>query len=77
MSYQKKENSHWSDNLLFGYMSLHCPTVLDTIQANSTFTHSIPAEIFESTGTFRLLVDFHIPDKNSNEKVLSNSFKIE
>ena len=32
MYYQKNELDSWSDNLMFGYMSLGCPTKLDTIK---------------------------------------------
>jgi hypothetical protein len=77
MFFQKKENRHWSDNLWFWYMSLRCPTSVDTVQSNSRFTHSIPAEIFNSKGTFRLLVDVYIPERNSSETIISNAFKIE
>ena len=77
MYYQKKENGYWSDNLWFGYMSLRCVTELDTIQANNTFAHSIPANIFNSTGTFRLLVEVHKPMMNNSETIISNSFEIE
>ena len=77
MFYQKKENNDWSENLWLGYMSLRCLTVLDTIQANSTFTHSLPADTFGSTGTFRLIVEVHKPATNCRETIISNSFKIE
>ncbi|MBN2425606.1 MAG: hypothetical protein JXR46_13340 [Calditrichaceae bacterium] len=77
MFYQKKENSNWSDDLWFGYMSLRCPTELDTIPASSTYTHSLHANIFNSTGTFRLLVEVHKPTMNNSETIISNSFKIE
>jgi len=76
MFYQKEENKVWSDNLFFWYMLLHCPTFLDTIQANSTFTHSIPSEIFESTGTFRFLVPYYLPRKDTNMVLISNSFEV-
>lgn len=76
MYYQKEENNVWSDNLFFGYMSLHCPTFLDTIPTNNTFAHSIQSEIFESTGTFRFLVPYYLPRKDTNMVAVSNSFEI-
>jgi len=58
-------------------MSLRTQTLLDTIETHSVFTHLIPAEIFDSTGTYRLLVDVHISETDSIETIISNSFKIE
>jgi len=77
MSYQKKENNHWSDNLWFEYMSLGCPTMLDTVQAEGEFTDSLPVKRFDSSGTFRLLVKVYKPPADSSETIISNSFKIE
>ena len=77
MSYQRKENGHWSEDLWFWYMWLRCPTMLDTVEANSTFNHSLPADIFESTGTFRLLLGCSSTTNDSGEVVISNSFDIE
>ena len=67
MFYQKKENNIWSDNLLFDYMLLNCPTFLDSVKSDGKFKQSIPATIFKSRGTFRLKV---------NEEIISNSFDI-
>ncbi len=77
MFYQKKQDGDWSDNLWFWYMPLLCPTHLDTIERNTTFEYSIPTEIIDSTGTFRLLVDVHILKRDTNVTVFSNTFKIE
>ncbi len=77
MFYQKKENNVWSDNLWFWYMSLKCATLPDTIPSNNTFTHSKPSKIFESTGTFRLLVEVYLPERNASKTIISNSFEIE
>lgn len=76
MSYQKKVNGQWSDNLWFGYMFLRCPTHLYIVQALNTFTHSLSAEIFNSKGTFRLLVKVYVPDIDSTETIISNVFVI-
>ena len=75
MSYKKKEIQNWSDNLWLPYMSLKCPTLLNTIKAGGIFTNSLPAEMFNSTGTFILLVDVSLlPD--SSLMVVSNPFQI-
>lgn len=77
MFYQKKENSRWSGNLSFGYMSMGCPTMLDTVQAKDKFTELLPAGRFDSDGTFRLLVKVYKPPTDSSETIISNSFEIE
>ena len=77
MSYQKKEDDQWSDNLWFGYMSLGCPTMLDTIQASDTFTELLPARRFDTSGTFRLLVTVYKSPLDSSETIISNSFKVD
>ncbi len=75
MSYKKKEIQNWSDNLWLPYMSLKCPTLLNTIKAGAIFTNSLPAEMFNSTGTFILQVDISLlPD--SSLRVVSNPFQI-
>ena len=75
MSYRKKEIQNWSDNLWLPYMSLKCPTLLNTIKAGAIFTNSIPAEMFNSTGTFILQVSVSLfPD--STLTVVSNSIQI-
>jgi hypothetical protein len=77
MFYQEKDDDHWSDILWFWYMSLRCLTLLDTIETNNTLRHSLPAGIFDSTGTFRLLVDVYIREGDCRETIISNYFKIE
>lgn len=75
MSYKKKEIQNWSDNLWLPYMSLKCPTLLNTIKAGAIFANSLPAEMFNSTGTFILQVDISLyPD--SSLSVVSNPFQI-
>lgn len=76
MFYQRKKNNHWSDNLLLPWMFLRCPTFLETVHSNSTFAHSIPAEVFGSTGSFRLLVNYYVPNKDTSGVLISNSFEI-
>jgi len=82
MYYQKKENNDWSDILYFYFSSLRGPSIADTLKPNSSFTQSMPPNIFDSTGTFRLVVDLikiegFTPEKNDDKIVFSNSFKIE
>ncbi len=76
MSYQKKEGDKWSDNLLFGYMSLRCLTKMDTIRGNTDFTYGMPAELVGSAGTFRLLIPVQSLQLNKADTLLSNEFDI-
>ncbi len=70
MFYQKKEDNVWTENIWFWYMSLKCPTLIDTIQPTSVFNYSIKPGIFDSTGTYRLVIE--------GTKIIkfSNSFEI-
>ena len=74
--YQKKENKIWTDNLEFWYMSLGCKTNADTLESNSFFNHKLDSKIFESTGTYRLVLDYYNPAENKSGTVYSNSFEI-
>ena len=75
MSYKKKEIQNWSEDLFLRYMYLRCPTLLNTIKAGAIFANSLPAEMFNSTGTFILQVDISLlPD--SSLRVVSNPFQI-
>lgn len=67
MYYQQKENDIWSANLLFDYMTLRCLTMMDSVKINSQFRQSVPASIFKSTGTFRLIL---------NDEIISSVFDI-
>lgn len=67
MAFQKKENGIWSDDLLFSYMYLKCPTFIDSIKSGASFKSSLTPELFESAGTFRLIL---------NNTVISNTFQI-
>lgn len=77
MFYQKKEDNVWSDNLWFWWMSLKCTTVIDTIRQNSVFNYSIKSEIFDSTGTYRLVLEYYKQIEDTKIIKYSNSFKIQ
>ncbi len=76
MFYQEIENDNWSADKYFWYMLLGCPTFPDTIQANSIFTYSMAAEVFDTVGTFRLLVPCYVLDIDSIMIVTSNSLEV-
>ena len=76
MFYQEIENDNWSADKYFWYMLLGCPTFPDTIQANSIFTYSMAAEVFDTVGTFRLLVPGYVLDIDSMMIVTSNSLEV-
>ena len=76
MSYQKKENNVWSDNSWFWYTSARCLTLPDTLKVDGTFNYSIASEMFESTGEFRLLLDYYDPIEDKVVNVYSNAFEI-
>ena len=56
MFYQKEENGEWSDNQWLWYMSLLCPTIIDSVKSGESFSYEMPAEWFKGTGTFRLIL---------------------
>jgi hypothetical protein len=76
MFYQEKGIQNWSDNLWLPYMSLRCPTDVNTVRARTTFTHAVPAEMFHSTGTFRLIVAVHSQQSDSSLTLVSSVFQI-
>lgn len=76
MSYQLKEKGHWSADKYFWFMKLGCPTFPDTIQSKNIFTYSISCTQFDTVGTFRLLVPYYVPEKDTSMVVISNSFEI-
>ena len=76
MFYQKKEDNVWSDNLWFWWMSLRCPTVIDSIRPNTVFTYLIKSEIFDTTGTYRLVIDFYEQIEDTMISKFSNTFTI-
>ena len=76
MFYQKWSNNGWGDSLQFAYMSLRCPTLAKTIDANTIFSHSITAEMFQAAGTFRLVVDIFLSETGTKLGIVSNTFEI-
>ncbi len=76
MYYQKKLDGGWSEKLCFWYMSLRCPTIPDTVQSQTTFHHTLPADYFESGGTFRLLFAYHPFRQDTIGQLISNTFAI-
>jgi hypothetical protein len=76
MYYQQKDKDNWGDTLWFPYMTFRCLTQLESVAANTTFTHSLPAQNFYSTGTFRLLLRGHFVQQDSAFTVVSNTFEI-
>jgi hypothetical protein len=75
MSYKKRETQNWSEDLFLRYMYLSCPTLLNTIKAGAIFANSLPAEMFDSTGTFILQARISmLPD--SSLRIVSNPFQI-
>ena len=76
MFYQRRDNHDWGDTLWLPYMSLRCLTLLDTVAMNTTFAHSLPAEVFYSTGRFRLVVNVHDPKTGTSLSAVSNPFEI-
>lgn len=82
MYYQKKEDNGWTDISYFYFSSLRGPSVMNTLKPNSSFTQSMPPNIFNSTGTFRLVIYLSEseglnPETNKDIIVYSKSFKIE
>jgi len=67
MFYQRREKGVWSGDINFWYMTLRCPTIVDSIQSQSIFHYSIEPELFDSSGTYRLLI---------GNAIVSNSFEI-
>lgn len=67
MVYQRRKKGVWSGNINFWYMTLRCPTIVDSIQSQSIFHYSIEPESFDSSGTYRLLI---------GNTIVSNSFEI-
>ena len=77
MFYQKKKDNVWSDNFSFRWMLLKCPTVLNTIPSNNVFTYSIEPGMFDTTGTYRLVVDIYKKSEDIKISKFSNMFFIQ
>jgi hypothetical protein len=76
MFYQRSDNHSWGDTLWFPYMSFRCLTQLDTVGTKTTFLHSVPAQIFYATGTFRLVVRVYSPKTGTVLEIASNPFEV-
>ena len=69
MYYQKKEDSTWSKNVWFSWMSLKCFTAIDTIGNNLSYKFTIPSDEINAHGTYRLILA-------NDTSIVSNSFEI-
>jgi hypothetical protein len=76
MSYQKSVNGRWSENMQLPYMMLKCPTRMHTIKPHEKYECTIPAALFNSTGSFRLLVSCAVATENTNQTITSVPFEI-
>ena len=76
MSYQKSVNGRWSENKELSYMILKCPTHMYTIKPHEKYACSVPSSLFNSTGSFRLLVSFIVSTENTNQTITSVPFEI-
>lgn len=76
MSYQKLLKGQWSENKEFSYMMLRCPTHAYTIKPHEKYDFSLPATLFSSTGSFRLLIPFIPGTENSAQTLTSIPFEI-
>jgi len=76
MSYQKSVNRKWSENKEFSYMMLKCPTHTHIIKPHERFEFSLPSSLFNSTGTFRLVIPFNVVNENTNPTLTSGPFEI-
>jgi len=76
MSYQKSENGHWSGNRELSYMMLKCPTRSHTIKPNEAYECSWPSALFNSMGSFRLLVSFTVSGETTDHTIISDLFEI-
>ena len=76
MSYQKAENGNWSENKELWYMELMCPTQLYTIKPHEKYHFSVPSAMFNSKGSFRLIVSFTVSKENTNQTITSVPFEI-
>ena len=76
MFYQKKENNIWSDDLQLWDGTLRCPTIADTLQPNNSINLFIKSEKFNSTGTFRLGLNYYNLTRGAAIIKYSNPFDI-
>ena len=76
MAYQKSVNGAWSENKELPYMMLKCPTRMYTIKPHEKYDCSLLSSLFNSTGSFRLLVSFTVSTENTNQTITSVPFEI-
>ena len=57
MFYQKLDEGKWSENKWFFYMSLKCYTAPDSLKTGEQFSYKLPAQWFEDSGSFRLVLN--------------------
>lgn len=76
MDYQQKEGDTWSGNRMFWYMSLLCPTKIDTIKSKQKYDVLLKTEFFKVKGIFRLVLRYRLTVLNKEEKIYSNAFEI-
>ena len=77
MFYQIKQDSVWSDNLMFQYMNSRCLNSLDTIKQDDIFSYSLQSEEFEivdSTWTYRFVLKYYPLPESVAENNISKSF---
>jgi len=70
MYYQKKEDSTWSKNLWFSWMSLKCNTAIYIIEEYKSYKFVIPSDQINAKGTYRLIL-------TNDTLIVSNSFVIQ
>ena len=79
MFYQIKQDSIWSGNLMFKYMSSRCLNSADTININEIFNYTLQSEkpeISDSIGTYRFVLKYYSLSQNVTDTTYSNSFEI-
>ncbi len=77
MNYQQNIDGKWSDDKIFQYMYLRCPTFQDSITTQNKGTFYLACDFFDSKGEFRLEVPCYVPELDSSITVTSNTFNVE
>ncbi len=76
MFYQKRVDGVWTENLFFTYMTLKCASIPDTIEPNSFCRYIMSPADFDSSGLYRLVLNYNYGRKNPAGVIYSNSFEI-
>ena len=76
MSYQESVKGHWSENKELPYMRMKCLTRTYTIKPHDKYDFSLPSSLFNSTGSFRLLVSYSVATENASVTITSIPFEI-